>query len=164
LEGKHVSPAPRDTLVEGQSITEPGVPWPHARSSRDGIIAQFGASRADLVGCALVTGDPLADAVVEEIHSGQPGVEAALNAEVCHGLESLSDPPPAVAALLASTETRPASVDDEPAVHGLRTRLARLRQDAAAWQAAQEKNIATAQEIVHAHAQPAAYEQQAARE
>ena len=118
MEGKHVSPAPRDTLVEGQSITEPAAPWPHARSSRDGIIAQFGASRADLVGCALVTGDPLADAVVEEIHSGQPGVNAALNAGVRHGLESLTDAPPAVAALLASTQTRPASVDDELVDHG----------------------------------------------
>ena len=94
-------------------MTEPAVPWPNARSSRDGIIAQFGASRADLVGCALVTGDPLADAVVEEIHSGQPGVNAALNAGVRHGLESLTDAPLAVAALLASAETLPASVDDE---------------------------------------------------
>jgi hypothetical protein len=99
-------------------MTEPTAPWPHARSSRDGIIAQFGASRADLVGCALVTGDPLADAVVEEIHSGQPGVTAALNAGVRHGLESLTDAPLAVAALLASAETRPAFVDDELVDHG----------------------------------------------
>ncbi len=99
-------------------MTEPAAPWPHARSSRDGIVAQFGASRADLVGCALVTGDPLADAAVVEIHSGQPGVNAALNAGVRHGLESLTDAPPAVAALLASTQTRPASVDDELVDHG----------------------------------------------
>jgi hypothetical protein len=99
-------------------MTEPTAPWPHARSSRDGIIAQFGASRAGLVGRALVTGDPLADAVVEEIHSGQPGVNAALDAGVRHGLESLTDAPPAVAALLASTETLPASVDDELVDHG----------------------------------------------
>jgi hypothetical protein len=51
-----------------------------------------------------------------------------------------------------------------PAIHVLRTRRARLRQDAAAWQAAQEKNIATARELVHADPQPAAYEQQAAQE
>src|SRR5437899_1771949 len=118
LECKHVSPAPRDTLVQGHAMTEPAVPWPNARSSRDGIIAQFGASRADLVGCALVTGDPLADAVVEEIHSGQPGVNAALNAGVRHGLEPLIDAPLAVAALLASAETLPASVDDELVDHG----------------------------------------------
>jgi hypothetical protein len=99
-------------------MTGPTAPWPHARSSRDGIVAQFGASRADLVGWALVTGDPLADAVVEEIHSDRPGVNAALNAGVRHGLESLTDAPPAVVALLASAETRPASVDDELVDHG----------------------------------------------
>jgi hypothetical protein len=117
LEGTHVSP-PQDTLVEGQSMTEPAAHWPHARSSRDGIMAQFGASRADLVGWALVTGDPLADAVVEEIHSGEPGVNAALNEGVRHGLESLTDAPPAVAALLASAQTQPASADDELVDHG----------------------------------------------
>jgi hypothetical protein len=213
-------------------MTEPTAPWPHARSSRDGIIAQFGASRAGLVGWALVTGDPLADAVVEEIHSGQPGVNAALDAGVRHGLGSLTDAPPAVAALLASTETRRVddlfqavtgppieesgtlaaatigsmssmmhdvinvpsglatpllralvrryhgdTMSDElrvprapaatallgPAIRVLRTRRARLRQDAAAWQAAQEKNTATARELLRADPQPAAYEQQAAQ-
>jgi hypothetical protein len=99
-------------------MTEPPAPWPHARSSRDGIVGQFGASRADVVGWALVTGDPLADAVVDEIRSGRPGVHVALDAGVRHGLASLSDAPPAVAALLASTETRPASVDDELVDHG----------------------------------------------
>jgi hypothetical protein len=99
-------------------MTGPTAPWPHARSSRDGVVAQFGASRADLVGWALVTGDPLADAVVEEIHSGRPGVNAVLNAGVRHGLKSLTDAPPAVVALLASTEARPASVDDELVDHG----------------------------------------------
>src|SRR5438105_14232239 len=48
-----------------------------------------------------------------------------------------------------------------PAIHLLRTRRARLRQDAAAWQAAQEKNIATARELLHADPQSAAYEQAA---
>jgi hypothetical protein len=99
-------------------MTEPTPPWPPARSSRAGILAQFGASRADLVGGALVTGDPLADAVVEEIHSGRPGVNVVLNAGIRHGLESLPDPPPAVAALLAATETRPPFVDDELVDHG----------------------------------------------
>jgi hypothetical protein len=51
-----------------------------------------------------------------------------------------------------------------PAIHVLRTRRARLRQDAAAWQSAQEKNIATAREIVQGDQQRAAYEQQAAQE
>jgi hypothetical protein len=49
-----------------------------------------------------------------------------------------------------------------PAIHVLRTRRTRLRQDPAAWQAAQEKNIAAARVTVHADTQPAEYEQQAA--
>ncbi|MCU1287538.1 MAG: hypothetical protein JWO13_3888 [Acidobacteriales bacterium] len=99
-------------------MTEPTAPWPHARSSRDGVVARFGARRADLVGWALVTGDPLADAVVEEIQSGRPGVHAVLNAGIRHGLEFLTDAPPAVVALLTSTETRAAAVDDELVDHG----------------------------------------------
>jgi hypothetical protein len=38
------------------------------------------------------------------------------------------------------------------------------RAPAATWQAAQEKNIATARELLHADPQPAAYEQQTAQE
>ena len=44
--------------------------WPHERSTRSAVLAQFGEARADLAGWALTTGDPLADAVVEEIHAG----------------------------------------------------------------------------------------------
>jgi hypothetical protein len=43
-------------------------PWPTERSSRSTVVAQFGGSRADLMHWALTTGDPLADAVVIEMH------------------------------------------------------------------------------------------------
>jgi hypothetical protein len=44
--------------------------WPHARGTRSTLIAQFGTDRADLAGWALTTGDPLADALVADIHDG----------------------------------------------------------------------------------------------
>ncbi|PXY18747.1 oxygenase MpaB family protein [Prauserella flavalba] len=86
--------------------------WPTARSSRQGILAQFGDGRADLAGWALTTGDPLADAVVEELHSSGHEARAKLHHGIEHGLASVDDPPPGVAALLEQTETAPAYVDD----------------------------------------------------
>jgi hypothetical protein len=88
------------------------VAWPRERSSRSAIIAQFGAARADLAGWALVTGDPLADAVVEEIHAGDTPVRDALATGIRDGLAAVPDPPPAVAALLTQTESVPDYVDD----------------------------------------------------
>ena len=86
--------------------------WPHSRSRRASIVAQFGETRAELVERALTTGDPLADAVVEEIHAGGRPVRIALAAGIRNGLASLDDPPPAVAALLAQAESRPDYADD----------------------------------------------------
>ncbi|MFF4594031.1 oxygenase MpaB family protein [Amycolatopsis sp. NPDC001319] len=86
--------------------------WPTTRSRRSSIVAQFGEARADLVGWALTTGDPLADAVVDEIHEHGRAVNLALTEGLGHGLASLTDPPPAVAALLRETETLPDYVDD----------------------------------------------------
>jgi hypothetical protein len=82
--------------------------WPHQRCRRASIVAQFGETRAGLVEGALTTGDPLADAVVEEIHAGGRLVRTALDAGIKDGLASLTDPPPAVAALLTQAECRPA--------------------------------------------------------
>lgn len=87
--------------------------WPTGRGRRSAIVAQFGDARADLVGSALTTGDPLADAVVTEIHERGPEVRAALRQGVEHGLSSLNAPPPAVAALLEQAETLPDYVDDD---------------------------------------------------
>lgn len=85
--------------------------WPTERGYRSGIVLQFGQTRADLLQWALVTGDPLADAVVEEIHAGGREVRLQLDSGIRNGLSSLATPPPAVAALLAQTERMPAYVD-----------------------------------------------------
>jgi hypothetical protein len=50
--------------------------WPSDRGSYTGIILQFGRTRADLLQWALGTADPLADAVVEEMHELGRGVRA----------------------------------------------------------------------------------------
>jgi hypothetical protein len=42
--------------------------WPSDPGSHSGIILEFGRTRADLLQWALGTADPLADAVVEEMH------------------------------------------------------------------------------------------------
>src|SRR5882757_1819215 len=94
--------------------------WPTARSTRSSIVAQFGEARATLVGWALTSGDPLADAVVAEIHEHGREVRTALADGIGAGLGSLSDPPPAVAALLTAAETVPDFVDDELLDHGSR--------------------------------------------
>ncbi|GAB3576288.1 hypothetical protein GCM10027445_40080 [Amycolatopsis endophytica] len=86
--------------------------WPAARNSKPGIVAQFGDGRAALVGWALTTGDPLADAVVEEIHAGGRDVRAKLHDGIEHGLAGVDNAPPGVAALLEQTEAAPAYVDD----------------------------------------------------
>ncbi|MGI5126498.1 oxygenase MpaB family protein [Pseudonocardia sp. CA-107938] len=85
--------------------------WPSGRRSRAAVVARFGESRTALVERALRTADPLADAVVEEIHGGGPAVRVQLDLGIRHGLASLTDPPPAVAALLTATETLPPGID-----------------------------------------------------
>jgi hypothetical protein len=92
--------------------------WPSARSRRSVIVAQFGEGRADLAQWALTTADPLADAVAAAIHTEGAALRAAFDRGVSHGLSSLADPHPALAALLASTETRPDYADDELLDHG----------------------------------------------
>ncbi|MEJ8280894.1 oxygenase MpaB family protein [Pseudonocardia spirodelae] len=88
--------------------------WPSSRSSRSAVLAQFGEGRADLMQWALTTGDPLADAVVAEMREiGAATARPLLTRGIEHGLGSLTDPPPALAALLTATETPPAYVDDD---------------------------------------------------
>jgi hypothetical protein len=86
--------------------------WPSMRGRRSSIAAQFGEDRADLLHWALTTADPLADAVVEEIHERGRGVRADLARGIADGLCSLADPSPAVAALLTQAESLPDYVDD----------------------------------------------------
>jgi hypothetical protein len=82
------------------------------------VAAQFGESHSDLIGWALATADPLADAVVTEIHSGRPGINRSLLAGLRDGLASLHQPPDAVAALLADAERRPDFVTDDLIARG----------------------------------------------
>lgn len=91
----------------------PSQDWPTEQGQRASVVAQFGATRADLAQWALTTGDPLADAVVEEIHADGTSVRRALAQGIEHGLASLDDPPPAVAALLTDVERPPAGVDED---------------------------------------------------
>ena len=86
--------------------------WPTARGRRTSIAAQFGNDRADLLHWALTTADPLADAVVEEIHQQGRQIRVDLARVISDGLDSLADPSPAVAALLAQAESLPDYVDD----------------------------------------------------
>jgi hypothetical protein len=93
--------------------TEPERAWPHARGTRSSLIAQFGADRADLAAWALTTGDPLADAVVADIHDGHRSAGHSVQLGIRHGLDSLVDPPESVVALLTETERLPDYADDD---------------------------------------------------
>jgi hypothetical protein len=92
--------------------------WPHARGTRSSLIAQFGTDRADLAGWALTTGDPLADAVVADIHDGHPQARQAVQLGIRNGLDSLVDPPDSVVALLSETERLPDYADSDLLDHG----------------------------------------------
>jgi hypothetical protein len=86
--------------------------WPRSRGTRSSLIAQFGRDRADLAGWALTTGDPLADAVAADIHDGHPQARQAVQLGIRNGLDSLTDPPESVVALLTDTERLPDYADD----------------------------------------------------
>ncbi len=92
--------------------------WPHARGTRSSLIAQFGADRADLAGWALTTGDPLADAVVADVHDGHPQARQGVQLGIRNGLDSLVDPPDSVVAFLTDTERLPDYADGDLLDHG----------------------------------------------
>jgi hypothetical protein len=92
--------------------------WPRARGTRSSLIAQFGHERADLAGWALTTGDPLADAVVADIHGGDPRARDAVQLGIREGLDAVVDPPASVVALLSDTERLPDYADDDLLDHG----------------------------------------------
>jgi hypothetical protein len=96
-------------------------PWPKRRGTESAIRARFGEARADLLACALRTGDPLADAVAAEIHSGGEAVSGQLRQGINQGLSSLRSPVPAVAALLTQIERKPTYIDDKLLSAGSRT-------------------------------------------
>ncbi len=92
--------------------SEPG--WPHARGRRSRLIAQFGTDRADLARWALTTGDPLADAVVADIHGGHTQARQAVQLGISNGVDSLVDPPDSVVALLTEAERWPPPMPSFP--------------------------------------------------
>lgn len=94
-------------------MTSPTPAWPTARGKRSGIVLQFGQSRADILQRALTAGDPLADAVVEAIHTEGREVQRDLDLGIRGGLSSVDDPHPAIAALLTSTEALPDYATDK---------------------------------------------------
>lgn len=87
--------------------------WPKKRGTESAIRVRFGDARADLLACALHTGDPLADAVAAEMRSGGAAVSRQLRQGIKQGLSSLRSPPPAVEALLTEIERKPGYIDDE---------------------------------------------------
>ncbi|WNG21636.1 oxygenase MpaB family protein [Cystobacter fuscus] len=87
--------------------------WVHHEAAR----ARYG-QRADLMARMVSVGDPLADAVIGELDVlGKAGREQ-LDAGLVNGLDSLKDPPPAIAALLRQLETVPEWVDREALLQG----------------------------------------------
>jgi hypothetical protein len=94
-------------------LETPTAPWPTERGRYSGVVLQFGQARAEILRRALVTGDPLADAVAEAIHVDGRRVHTQLQDGLAHGRASLPDPHPAVAALLTHTETLPDYATDE---------------------------------------------------
>ena len=95
----------------GKSMSMP--PWPTARPSRDTLVTQFGSERADLIGWALNTGDPLADPVARRIAEGDRDLAADLDRGLHHGLAALERPDPDLAPLLEDLEQAAAGVDDD---------------------------------------------------
>ncbi|GAB2981062.1 oxygenase MpaB family protein [Streptomyces pseudoechinosporeus] len=68
-------------------------------------------SRADLMAELLQAGDPLADAVISEINELGKEAKRQLNKGIADGLDSLDNPPPAIAAFLTQLETVPEWTD-----------------------------------------------------
>ncbi|HTA38164.1 MAG TPA: oxygenase MpaB family protein, partial [Candidatus Acidoferrales bacterium] len=74
---------------------------------------QLTADETDFLLRMLNTGDPLADAVIEELYRLGPDANRALLDGLANGRASLVNPPPAVDALLQQTETLPAWVEPD---------------------------------------------------
>ncbi|MDA0566056.1 DUF2236 domain-containing protein [Streptomonospora sp. S1-112] len=78
----------------------------------EAVAARHGAAGPRLLSRGLAMGDPLADAAVAELSGGAAApARAALATGLREGLAALTDPPPAVAALLADAEAAVAAAD-----------------------------------------------------
>ncbi|MBV2362904.1 oxygenase MpaB family protein [Streptomonospora nanhaiensis] len=92
---------------------DPSIAAPPRVRDPEALARRHGAAGLRLVGAGLQTGDPLADAAAAELADrGWAGpARAALAAGLRDGLAALTDPPPAVAALLADSEAAVAAAD-----------------------------------------------------
>jgi len=80
-----IEPKGAPTMSAEPQTGTSGIGRPHARGTRSSPIAQFGADRGDLAGWALTTGDPLADAVVADIHDGHPQARQTVQLGIRNG-------------------------------------------------------------------------------
>lgn len=91
--------------------------WPTRRGDETTIREQH-PHHADHLRRMLDTGDPLADDVVTELHRhGKPARRQLLDG-LTNGLHTLTDPPPAITALLTETETAATRADHDQLDHG----------------------------------------------
>ena len=88
-------------------------PWPTERGGYADLERRLGAERARLLHRALVAGDPLADAVADELHEHDGSARADLARGIAHGLATVDNPLPATAALLEQTESLVAQADPD---------------------------------------------------
>lgn len=96
--------------------------WPARRGDGAAIRRRFG-SRAELLARTLRVGDPPADAVMKELAALGAPARRMLKKGIREGLASLTDPPPAIAALLRETETVPSWASPRALNRGSRTFL-----------------------------------------
>ncbi|NSX17022.1 DUF2236 domain-containing protein [Cupriavidus taiwanensis] len=87
------------------------------------LAARFGAEATALVMEMAASADPLADAAIAALNSGQAGHPAILQAGLREGRASLSDSPEAIDALLRQAESIPPWVDPERIRRGAETYL-----------------------------------------
>ena len=85
--------------------------WPTSRSGRDAFADHYGSAWCERFHAALLTGDPLADAIVALGGERAVEVRRQLARGLVSGLSSLDDPDECVVDLLRETESVPAQVD-----------------------------------------------------
>ncbi|WP_413377227.1 hypothetical protein [Alkalihalobacillus sp. 1P02AB] len=87
--------------------------WPSTRPSCQSIFAQFGQDRMMLINWALNTGDPLADALVSEMHDiGMKKGHEQFRLAAKEGLRAVSDPTPALISFFTEVEEIANQTDD----------------------------------------------------
>lgn len=75
-------------------------------------------TRADFMLDMLQVGDPLADAVILEVNELGKEAKRQLNQGILHGLDSVENPPPAIAAFLTQIATMPEWIDHDTVAAG----------------------------------------------